>query len=394
MRLPLSYPLRNLTRRPWRTAMTVAGIGIVVFAAALMLALSRGVLVRLDVTGEPQNLLVISRAGQNTMFSSITEDEIVQLLALPGVASGANGEKLVSTEIMHAAFVGTGPVPQNDEDASVRKPPVYVRGVRDIGYEVHRSVKLVEGHLPEKDFELLVGPTVHVKMGVPKSALGVGATVHFEGKTWTICGRYAANGGIIESELWVREQDLMTVLRRRTHTFACIRFTAPQQVDDALKLFRTSGAIERFFKGWPEKQYYRDYTKALAWMFWLSLFMVVAITAAGALIGVNTMYTAIISRIDEIGTLRVLGYCRADIVVALLVESTAISLLGGVLGVALSFVVNGLPMRVSQGAFTLVVDWQVVIAGLVLATLIGALGALVPTVKGLRMTIIRALKYN
>ena len=394
MRLPLSYPLRNLSRRPWRTAMTVAGIAIVVFAAALMLALSRGVLVRLDVTGEPQNLLVISRAGQNTMFSSITEDELVQLIGLPGVAVDANGGKLVSPEIMHGAFVGMGPAPENEEDASVRKPPVYVRGVRDLGYSVHRSVKLVEGHLPEKDFDLLVGPTVHVKMGVPQSALGVGATLHFEGKTWTICGRYTANGGIIESELWAREQDMMTVLRRRTHTFACIRFTSPRQVDEALALFRTSGAIERFFKGWPEKQYYRDYTKALAWMFWLSLFMVAAITAAGALIGVNTMYTAIISRIDEIGTLRVLGFCRADIVVSLLIESTATSLLGGVIGISLSFAVNGLPMRLSQGAFTLVVDWQVLVGGLILAMLIGALGALIPTIKGLRMTIIRALKYT
>jgi len=393
MRLPLSYPLRNLRRRPIRTAMTLGGIAVVVFAAALMIALSRGVLKRLDVTGEPQNLLVISRAGQNVMFSSITEDELVQLVSLPGVASGASGGKLVSPEIMHGAFVAMGPAPEKEEEADLRRPPVYVRGVGGIGYDVHKSVKIVEGGLPEKEFELVAGPTVHVKMGVPKEAIRVGATVHFEGKTWTICGLFDANGGIIESELWAREQDLMTVLRRRTHTFACVRFDSAQRVDEALKMFRTSGAIERFFKGWPERDYYRNYTKALSWLFWLSLFMVAAITLAGALIGINTMYTALVSRMDEIGTLRVLGYQRADIVTALLVESVAMALMGSMIGLAASVAVNGLPMCVSQGAFTLVVDWQVVVAGLLLALFIGIVGALLPTIKGLRMSIIRALKY-
>ena len=59
MRLPLSYALRNLTRRPWRSAMTVAGIAVVIFAASLIMGLSRGLFARLDVTGEAENLLVI-----------------------------------------------------------------------------------------------------------------------------------------------------------------------------------------------------------------------------------------------------------------------------------------------------------------------------------------------
>ena len=42
-------------------------LGIVVFAAALMLALSRGVLVRLDVTGEPQNLLIAEQASRGAV---------------------------------------------------------------------------------------------------------------------------------------------------------------------------------------------------------------------------------------------------------------------------------------------------------------------------------------
>jgi putative ABC transport system permease protein len=394
MRLPLTYPLRNLLRRPWRTGMTVMGIAVVVFAAVLMLALSQGLFQRLDITGDDHNLLVISRAGQNIMFSSIPPEEMVYLLELPGVATGAGGEKLVSPEVMHAGYVGLGPLPEVEQADTKKNPPVYIRGVRDVAFDVHRSIRITDGALPEEEFELLVGATAHVKMGVAPEALAVGKQVYFEGITWTVCGQFADNGSMIESELWARETDLFVVLRRRTHSFITVRFDTPQQVEASLQAFQRSGAIEKYFKGWPEKAYYREYTKALSWLYWLSLFMVGAITLAGALIGVNTMYTAIISRLDEIATLRTLGFTRQDIGIALLIESVAIALLSAAVGISIGMLVDGLPMKISQGAFFLKVDLPVITKALVLSLVIGIAGALIPLIKGLRMSIIRALRHG
>lgn len=392
MRLPLAYPFRNLLRRPWRTGMTVMGIAVVVFAAVLMLALSQGLFQRLDITGDDHNLIVISRAGQNIMFSSIPAEETVYLLELTGVATGAGGEKLVSPEVMHAAYVGLGSLPETELDEKEKKSPVYIRGVHDIAFDVHRSVRITDGTLPEEEFELLVGAMTHIKMGVPAEALAIGKKVYLEGITWTVCGHFNDNGSMIESEMWVREADLFTVLRRRTHSFITVRFETPQQVESSLQAFRQTGAIEKYFKGWSEKAYYREYTKALNWLYWLSLFMVGAIALAGALIGVNTMYTAIISRLDEIATLRTLGFSRRDVAGALLVESVAIALLGAVMGIGGGLLMDGLPMKVSQGAFYLKVDLPVVGKVLILALVIGITGALVPLIKGLRMSIIRALR--
>jgi ABC-type lipoprotein release transport system permease subunit len=394
MRLPFTYPLRNLLRRPWRTGMTVMGIAVVVFAAVLMLALSQGLFQRLDITGDEHNLLVISRAGQNIMFSSIPPEETVYLLELPGVATGAGGEKLVSPEVMHAAYVGLGSLPEIDREENDTKRPVYIRGVRDTAFDVHRSIRITAGALPEEEFELLAGATAHVKMGIQRKALAVGNQVYFEGTTWTVCGHFEDNGSMIESEMWVRETDLFTVMRRRTHSFITVRFETPQQVEASLQSFRQSGAIEKYFKGWPEKAYYREYTKALSWLYWLSLFMVGAITLAGALIGVNTMYTAIISRLDEIATLRTLGFMRYDVALALLVESVTIAVLGAAVGIGMGMLVDGLPMKVSQGAFFLKVDLPVIGKALVLACVIGIAGALIPLIKGLRMSIIRALRHG
>ena len=51
-------------------------------------------------------------------------------------------------------------------------------------------------------------------------------------------------------------------------------------------------------------------------------------------------------------------------------------------------------MKLSYGAFRLSVDWLVVSAGMGLSMTVGVLGALLPTYKGLRLTIIEALHYE
>ena len=389
MGLPLNYSLRNMRRRPLRTAMTVLGIAVVIFAAVLMLALSRGLFSRLDVTGSPDNVLIISRKGQNAMFSNIEAEEVQALLSMPHLASGEQGQPLISPEIIHVATVsvpGTG---------SKRRAPVTLRGVDPIAFEVHDSLRILNGQLPRQTaFEVLVGSMAHVKLGVPAEALAVGQQIQFEGFEWTVVGRFADSGSLIESEIWVPQQAMMTFMRRRTHSLVVVKFESPEDARRATALFSQSGAIERYFKGWPERAYYRQFTDTLAWIFWLSVFMVCLVALAGVLIGVNTMYTTIVSRMGEIATQRILGFTKLDITVSLLAESVMMALVGGALGCAAGFFLDDMPMKLSQGAFSLSVDWLVVSLALGLAVVTGVLGALLPTYKSLRLSIIEALHYE
>jgi putative ABC transport system permease protein len=386
--LPVSYSIRNLRRRPWRSAATVAGIAIIVFASGFMLSLNRGLHSRIHSTGEEQNILVISRAGQNIMFSSISEDEIVQLSSLAGVAQDSYGGALVSPEIMHMSMV------ECSDNGRTVSSSVYMRGVMPVAYEVHKVVRIAEGALPEEQGQILVGNTAHVKLGVSKEALAPGKTVRFEGKDWTVAGRFTAGGSLIESEMWIDVNILKQLLRRQTCTFAVVRMANAGAVSAAMPAFSATGAVERYFKGWPEKDYYQEFGNALSWLFWLSILMVVIITSAGALIGANTMYTAVLNRMKEIATHRVLGFGKVDILSSLLSESVVLSAIGGLAGISATLLVNGLPLKLSYGAFYLVVDWTVYSVGLGLALFIGLVGGLFPVLKGLRMTVVEGLKYG
>ncbi|MCP4377946.1 MAG: ABC transporter permease [bacterium] len=389
MNLPLNYSLRNLIRRPWQSGATALGIAIVVFAAVLMLSLSRGLFSRLDITGSPDNLMLISRKGQNAMFSEIDSVEVVAVSSMPNLASSATGQPLVSPEILHVAMVRAAAV------ESRAKSSVSIRGVSPIAFEVHEGIRVSEGRFPEVGkYEVLAGSMSHIKLGVPIEAMAVGKDIRFEGVDWTVVGRFTDNASLIESEIWVPQDTLMSVMRRRTHSLVVAKFTSPTYASDATALFRRSGVIEKFFKGRTEREYYGQFTEGLAWVFWLSVFMVCLVAVAGVLIGVNTMYTVVINRMGEIATHRILGFSKFDITMSLLTESVIIALLGGLLGVAGGMYFHNMPMKLSYGAFRLSVDALVISSGLGLAILVGVLGALLPTYKGLRLTIIEALHHE
>jgi putative ABC transport system permease protein len=386
MRYPFRYVLRNMGRRARHTLMTAAGIAVVVLAAVLMLSLAHGLRSRVDVTGDPENLVAISRKGQNAMFSNIEEDELAHLLSLEGVARSPFGEPLVSPEILHMSFM------QAEGGTGGRDAVLYVRGVRDVALDVHPGVVVVEGSFPDGAREVMLGATAHVKLGLGREALRVGSRLRFENEDWTVSGFFDTGGAMIDSEVWVRDDDLMTALRRRTPTFAVVRFDSPAAAAAALRAFEQSGALFRFFKAWSEPAYYHEFTGTLRWVYGLVLVMVAAVTVAGGAIGVNTMYTAIRRRRSELAAQRVLGFSRTDIAAALFVESEIVALAGGVAGAALGALADGIPMRTTQGAFCIAVDLSTQMAGLGLAAVIGFVGAAVPQIKAARVRLVEALR--
>lgn len=371
-----------------RTLLTALGIAIIVFAAVLMAAFSRGVQMRLAATGEAQNLLVISRKGENIIFSAIEADEVVQLQSLPGLAETLEGQPLVSPEVMDVAPAVV------EVDGRKFRSPANIRGVQAIAYQVHPRIRVTEGRLPEQSNEILVGASAHARLGAPPGALDLGRTLRVYNKEWTVCGKFAAEGTLFESEIWADLNQLQTELRRRSYSLVVVRMNSPADVTAALPQFAKAGSLERYFKAWSEEAYYVHYLASLGWVYWLTLALAAAVTLAGVLIGVNTMYTAILNRVREIATQRVLGFSRFTILRGLIFESLIIALVGGVAGVAAGLLLNDYQFRLSQGVFRVVVDPLVMGGGLAQALLIGLLGALIPAAKGLRMGIVDGLRFG
>jgi ABC-type antimicrobial peptide transport system permease subunit len=124
--------------------------------------------------------------------------------------------------------------------------------------------------------------------------------------------------------------------------------------------------------------------------------------SVGGIFGVmNTMFAAINQRVHDIGILRLLGFSRLQILIAILLESLLIALVGGLLGCALGYLADGwtatsvVSGHEGGGKFVvlkLVVDLDILSVGVLLTLAMGTLGGILPALSAMRMRPLEALR--
>jgi putative ABC transport system permease protein len=121
--------------------------------------------------------------------------------------------------------------------------------------------------------------------------------------------------------------------------------------------------------------------------------------AVGAIFGaLNTMYSAVSTRSVEIATLRALGFSPIPVVMSVLVESTILALIGGLLGSALAYTFfNGytastMGSTFSQVSFDFAVTAELILQGIGWSCVLGLVGGLFPSITAARLPITVALR--
>jgi putative ABC transport system permease protein len=121
--------------------------------------------------------------------------------------------------------------------------------------------------------------------------------------------------------------------------------------------------------------------------------VVVVAVCIGVLVIFLSMYTTITERTREIGILRSLGASKPFIVSMIFQEATFVCILGVILGVALSFLIE----RILQSVFpTLMVkittEW--IVKAAIFAVASGIIGSLYPSLKAAKQDPVEALAYE
>jgi ABC-type lipoprotein release transport system permease subunit len=375
--LPLRYAVRNLARRPARTALTFVGLSLIAFLVVLMSGFAKGLDESVAHSGRDDVAVVVGISGETDLVRSfIPYGKAQQVAAAAPAVATIGGRRAASVELHVATRAG-------DRIG-------LLRGVTEGAYLVHPVVEVVEGLEPRGPYELMAGRLAAARMGFEDEDLAVGKTVHLEGRDWKVVGRFAAPGTVLEAELWARLEDLMQASRRVDVSVVALRLTDPSQFKHVdLYAQRNQQTLE--VAAMPETVLFGAFRRLLAPVSRLAWLMAGLVLVGGVFACANTMFAAVLARTREMGTLRAIGYGPAAVGVSLLEESLLLGAAGGLVGFLVATAVGEVALRFPAGAFFLDVGSGVRFVGLLAALGAGLLGGLVPAYRAVRLSLVDSL---
>jgi putative ABC transport system permease protein len=399
-RLPLRYSIRNLLRRRVRTGLTIVGLALVVSAFVFILAFSTSLAATFRETGDPDNMIIISKKSQTFVLSSIADkdcDLIRNKLYDKAVTfdrKRKGAAPLTEPLISQDVYIGLNVKVKGATAFRTGRQRGIIHGIDpEISIKLNNHMRLVDGRLPRKGRrELIVGSTAATRIGVSGADLATGKELVFLNQTWKVVGRFEAPGTIMDCELITHVHDLRLYLKRQDFSFMKVKLKDPTRMAELCKQISTD---EQFnVKAHSEQEYFADYAEGFDFFRTFAHALAIIIMVGGIVAGMNTMYTAVMGRVREIGTLQVIGFSKGSVLAGILTESIMIALTSGVMGCALGYLANGLPMKIPMAAFKVRVDWTVYLWALVAALLIGLIGAFIPAFRALRLRMVDAVRYQ
>ncbi len=423
-RVPLKYTIRNLTVRWKTTLLTALAFTLVVGLMVVMLAFTTGMRNLTENTGQPGNVILLAEGAPDEGLSNITDSsDLANIETEKAVLKDPKtGKALASRE----TYMVVNQAMAHPTAGKVQRRFVQLRGIVDINLaaQVHNVELLpggkwfseagVEQLADEKNqaaaIQAVLGEGVARELANDRTPeeraatktpgiLGVGDRFRMGERTWIVTGVMKSLGSTFGSEVWAKQSLIGPVFGKDNFTSVLLRTGGAQEAADFTKFinksFKSASVVAQ-----PEKEYYASLSETNGQFLYAILF-VTAIMAVGGTLGVtNTMFAAISQRVKDIGVLRLLGYLRNQILISVLLESLFIALVGGLLGCLIGACFNGAVATSVVGGqaggksvvVQLVVDADVLAAGLLLTLVMGTIGGLFPAVLATRQKLLDSLR--
>jgi len=381
--------ISTLRQRLGSSAVIVVGIAGVVGVLVALLSMAEGYAETLRKTGGLDTAIVMRGASASEVMSVMDRDSVTQVAQTAGIARDAKGEPLASPELVVAANLpikgGTA-----DDQGSVQ-----LRGVGAQAWAVRPQVRIVEGRRFENGLrELIVG------RGAARQFAGLvpGQEVRLGNQSWKVAGVFAS-GDALESEVWADAAVVADTYRRgSSRASVTVRLADPKD----FAAFKTALEANPQLKVdvATTLDYFSKQSEGMTKVIRTVGMVVGSIMGIGALFGaLNTMFAAVAARAREIATLRAIGFAGLPVVVAVMLETMLLALLGGVIGGFLAWgIFNGYQASTLAGGavgkldFELHVTPQLLWTGLKWALAIGFIGGLFPAMRAARMPVTAALR--
>ncbi|HVT74449.1 MAG TPA: ABC transporter permease [Lacunisphaera sp.] len=381
------FGVMSIPQRRGAVTATVIGVAGVVLVFVGVLSIAAGFRRAMAHSGSDAAAIVLRSGSDSEMVSGFGRPDTRVIADAPGIAHDEHGP-LASAELF---VIINLPKRSTGTDANVP-----LRGVEAAAVHVRDNLRITRGRMFEWGRnEVIVGA------GAARAFAGleIGGTVKVGREAWPVVGEFEANGGIAESEIWTDAKVLQAAYHRgdsfqsvyvklnSAGAFAEFKDSLTSNPQLSVKVLRQS-------------EHYAEQSTAMTRLITSLGYLIGFLMAIGAVFGaLNTMYSAVAVRTREIATLRALGFGSGAVVCALMLESLLLALVGGAIGGGLAYVAfnnfHAATMNwqsFSQVTFSFAVTPQLLVHGIIWATVIGFIGGLLPAIRAARLPIASALR--
>ena len=399
-----SYSVKNLRKRKLRSWLTISGIFIAIATIFLLLGLSLG----------------LSNAI-NEQFRMLGSDKFFIMAKGQAGAPGSGGAVQLTTEdvdaiekisgIKSVSYFTAGSA-KIEFDGKTRY--FMVVGIPmdqiDVFKAIYESsnIKADEGRLFEKgDLGVLMIGSDYKSGNVFPKPIKTGDKVKINDKEFKVKAILTPIGNPSDDKnIYMTLNDFKEVFNSGDRVDEImVQIQAGQNIKDVadkVKLKLTK------FRGLTEKT--RDFEvltpEELLASFGIILNIITAflvgIAAISLVVGgigiMNTMYTSVLERTKEIGTMKAIGARNSDILTIFLIESGLLGLVGGIIGIILGYAGGRLIEIIAQpytgNILQVYFPWYVVLGTLAFSFFIGAISGFLPAYQASRLKPVDALRYE
>jgi putative ABC transport system permease protein len=398
-----SYSVKNLRKRKLRSWLTISGIFIAIATIFLLLGLSLGLSNAINeqfkILGSdkffimPRGQAGAPGSGGAVELTTKDVDVIGKVSGINAVSYFVGGNAKIEFNKQSRYFIVAGLPPDKDSKE------VFIES---------SNLKVDEGRMIEQgdSGKIMIGSEYKYN-NVFSRPVKSGDTFNINGKDFRIVGILASMGNPSDDRnIYMPINDFKELFNSGDRVDQIIA-----QVQPGTNLTDVAGRAEiklRKFRGLTEKT--QDFTvltpEELLASFGTILNIITAflvgIAAISLVVGgigiMNTMYTSVLERTKEIGTMKAIGARNSDILKIFLIESGLLGLVGGIIGIILGYAGGKLIEIIAQpytgNILQVYFPWYVVLGTLAFSFFIGAISGLLPAYQASRLKPVDALRYE